>query len=71
MLERMQTGRFKVASHLVEVFDEIRLYHRDNGRLVKEMDDLISAIRYGMMMIRHATTQTVQSIALVSHPVDY
>lgn len=56
MLERMQTGRFKVASHLVEVFDEIRLYHRDNGRLVKEMDDLISAIRYGMMMLRHAKT---------------
>ena len=71
MLERMQTGRLKIAKHLVDVFDEIHLYHRDNGKLVKEMDDLISAIRYGMMMIRHAATHTIQQIALDSYPVDY
>lgn len=56
MLDRMQTGRLKVARHLVEVFDEIRLYHREDGKIVKEMDDLISAIRYGVMMLRHAVT---------------
>jgi len=67
----MQTGRLKIAKHLVDVFDEIHLYHRDNGKLVKEMDDLISAIRYGMMMIRHAATHTIQQIALDSYPVDY
>ncbi len=72
MLERMQTGRMKVAAHLVEVFDEIRLYHRENGRLVKEMDDLISAIRYAMMMLRYAqTNQKADLSGLENYTVDY
>lgn len=60
MLERMKTGRFKVASHLSEWFEEFRLYHREpKGALgvpaiVKTNDDLLDATRYGMMMIRFA-----------------
>lgn len=57
MLDRMQTGRLKVASHLAEWFDEFRMYHRKNGKVVKERDDLMAATRYGMMMIRHAETE--------------
>lgn len=54
MLDAMQTGRFKVASHLAEWWDEFRLYHRENGKVVKEFDDLISATRYAWMMRRYA-----------------
>jgi hypothetical protein len=54
MLDRMQTGRFKVFAHLKEWFDEFRLYHRLDGRIVKERDDLLSATRYAVMMKRHA-----------------
>ena len=54
MLQRMQTGRFKVFSHLAEWFEEFRMFHRKDGKLVKEGDDLISASRYALMMIRHA-----------------
>ncbi len=54
MLDRMQTGRWKVFKHLTEWFDEFRLYHRDNGKVVKEHDDLLSASRYAMMMLRFA-----------------
>lgn len=54
MLERMQTGRFKVFSHLNEWFEEFRLYHRKDGKVVKEGDDLMAATRYGVMSIRHA-----------------
>lgn len=54
MLDRMQSGRFKVFSHLNDVFEEIRMYHRENGKVVKVDDDLLSAIRYGVMMLRHA-----------------
>lgn len=54
MLTRMQTGRLKVFSNLVEWFEEFRLYHRKEGKIVKEMDDLMSATRYGVMMIRKA-----------------
>lgn len=43
MLDRMQTGRFKVFAHLDEFFEEFRLYHRKDGKIVKEMDDIISA----------------------------
>ena len=54
MLERMQTGRWKVFRHLAEWFQEFRLYHRKNGRVVKLADDLMSASRYAMMMRRFA-----------------
>lgn len=56
MLDRMQTGRFKVFRHLADWFEEFRLYHRKDGKVVKLVDDLLSATRYGTMMIRHATT---------------
>lgn len=54
MLDRMQTGRFKVFSTIGEFFEEFRLYHRKDGKVVKERDDLISAIRYALMMKRFA-----------------
>ena len=56
MLERMQTGRWKVARHLNDWFEEFRLFHREDGKLVKEGDDLMSASRYGLMMKRFAAT---------------
>jgi phage terminase large subunit-like protein len=63
MLERMQTGRLKVAAHLQEWFDEFRMYHRDNGKLVKLDDDLLSATRYAIMMLRHAKVATPKQSA--------
>jgi hypothetical protein len=57
MLDRMQTGRFKVFAHLKEWFDEFRLYHRKDGKIVKERDDLLSASRYGLMMKRFAEAE--------------
>jgi hypothetical protein len=35
-------------------FSEFRTYHRKDGRVVKERDDLMSATRYACMMLRHA-----------------
>lgn len=54
MLDRMLTGRFKVFANLEEWFDEFRLYHRKDGLVVKQMDDLMSATRYGVMSLRFA-----------------
>jgi phage terminase large subunit-like protein len=54
MLDRMKTGRLKVASHLTKWFEEFRMYHRKDGKVVKERDDLMAATRYGIMMIREA-----------------
>ncbi|UQY83673.1 terminase large subunit domain-containing protein [Ralstonia pseudosolanacearum] len=73
MLDRMQTGRLKVASHLADWFEEFRLYHRDNGKLVKEYDDLLSATRYALMMLRSARTQPdySQSNVRMASGLDY
>ena len=61
MLTRMQGGRFKVARDLNDWFEEFRLYHRKDGKVVKEHDDLMAATRYGMMMLRHARTASAQA----------
>jgi hypothetical protein len=49
--ERMRDGRFKVFETCIEFFREQRLYHRKEGKLVKENDDVLDAARYGAMMI--------------------
>jgi phage terminase large subunit-like protein len=54
MDERMTTGRWKVANHLKDWFEEYRTYHRDKGLIVKVRDDIMSASRVGMMMRRYA-----------------
>ena len=60
MVDRMQTGRFKVFANCKFFMEEKRMYHRDlKGKLVKLNDDLLSAVRYGVMMIRHARTMSV------------
>lgn len=63
MLERMRTDRFKVFAGLNDWFDEFRLYHRKEGLIVKERDDLMSATRYGVMMLREAKVNAARSIA--------
>ena len=60
MVERENTGRLKVFSTCKSYLEERRMYHRDlNGKLVKMNDDVLSAVRYAIMMVRHARTQTV------------
>lgn len=54
LLDRMQTGRFKAAAHLNEWWEEFRLYHRVDGKLVKEGDDLMSATHKIVMCLRFA-----------------
>ena len=54
MLGRMESGRFFVFDHLNDWFEEFRRYHRKDGKIVKVGDDLMSATRYGVMMLRNA-----------------
>lgn len=60
MLDRMNTGRLKVLDHLEDWFEEFRLYHRKDGVIVKEVDDLMAATRYGIMMLREAVYKPVK-----------
>lgn len=54
MLDRMETNRWKVFDHLAEWFTEFRMYHRKDGKIVKERDDALSATRYALMSMRYA-----------------
>jgi len=47
---RLSTGRLKIAKHLYDIFDEYRLYRRDElGKIVKEHDHYMDALRYYVM----------------------
>jgi hypothetical protein len=41
----MKTGKFKVFNTLLDWFEEFRLFHRKDGKVVKEGDDLLAAKR--------------------------
>lgn len=60
LLERMKSGRFKVFRHLEGFFAEFDIYHRKDGRVVKEDDDLISATRVACMAKRFARPREMQ-----------
>jgi len=46
MHQAMQNGQFKVFSTCTQWLEELGLYHRDDGIIVKLNDDLMSATRY-------------------------
>jgi phage terminase large subunit-like protein len=55
ILDRMRGDRFKVFTDVSgDWFEEFRLYHRKDGKVAKEGDDLMAATRYGVMMLREA-----------------
>ena len=55
MQTRFEKERLKIFSNCPMILEEIRQYHRDDkGKVVKEMDDLLDALRYSLMMLRLA-----------------
>ena len=62
MLDLMTTGRMKVFRHLNDWFEEFELYHRKDGKVVKERDDIMSATRYAKMDIRFARAKAEREV---------
>jgi phage terminase large subunit-like protein len=56
MQTRMEAGKLKVASHLMDWFEECRNYHREKGLVIKVHDDIMSATRIGIMAKRYGKT---------------
>jgi phage terminase large subunit-like protein len=51
--EMIFTGKLTIAGHNTELLEELRNYHRDEDfRVVKQRDDLVSALRYAVMSRR-------------------
>lgn len=68
MLQRMQIKKFKVFSHLSDWFEEFRMYHRKDGKVVKESDDLMAATRYAWMMRRYGVSKKEAEMTAVIAP---
>lgn len=53
--ERMMSGRFKIfdIDATAALFEEKARYHRKEGKIVKENDDLMDAMRYSVMSVTH------------------
>tara|TARA_R110002012_G_scaffold13397_1_gene57518 strand:- start:36 stop:1442 length:1407 start_codon:yes stop_codon:yes gene_type:complete len=51
LLQRFETGRLKIFRSCVETMEEMRLYHRKNGKVVPIKDDLLSAMRYAALSV--------------------
>lgn len=73
MLDYMLAGRFRVFDHLNDWFDEFRHYHRKDGLIVKEHDDLMSATRMAFMMKRFSKSaaRIVPKAVRTSYNTDY
>ena len=52
MFDMFSSGRLKIFSDLRELLEELSMYHRKEGRVVKEREDTICVLRYILMMRR-------------------
>lgn len=58
----MVKNQFKVFLHLNLWLEEYRIYHRKDGKIVAEYDDLMSATRYAWMARRFGVANRVQKL---------
>jgi phage terminase large subunit-like protein len=56
ILQRMEKKQFKVFNTLKDWFEEFRMYHRKDGKVVPLRDDLMSATRYAFQSQRFAAS---------------
>jgi hypothetical protein len=56
MVQKMEEGKFKVFRTLNDWFEEYRMYHRKDGKVVPLRDDLLSATRYAFQSQRFAVS---------------
>lgn len=51
LFQRMKTGRLKIFNTCGPLFEEMRQYHRKEGKIVKKDDDLVDAMRYSALSV--------------------
>ena len=52
LLQRFESGRLQIFKSCHETLEELRLYHRKNGKVVPIKDDLLSSMRYAALSIQ-------------------
>jgi len=66
MLTRFQTKRLKIFENQGKLMEELRMYHRKEGKIVPMNDDVISALRYAVMSLRKARVRNTEPMQLES-----
>ena len=63
MVDRMQSGRFRVVASCTGFLKEKRRYKHDAGRIAKKQDDhIIDAMHKAMMMLRYAESEDSRTV---------
>jgi phage terminase large subunit-like protein len=68
MGERLRTKKLRVFKTCPEWFEEYRIYHRKEGRIVKLKDDIMSATRVGIMALRYAQPVKLRTRQMAMNP---
>lgn len=69
--QRLSSGRLKIFTTLLNTLSEYRIYRRnDKGKVVKENDHLMDALRYLVMGIINACTKPVETASVQTIVVD-
>jgi len=63
---RFKTQRLKIFKNQGKLLEELRMYHRKDGKIVPANDDVISAMRYAVMSLRKARTKTYDRLQVQS-----
>jgi phage terminase large subunit-like protein len=66
MYTRFQTNRLKIFNNQGRLLEEMRMYHRKDGKIVAKNDDVISAMRYAVMSVRRARVKNYEPTQLYS-----
>jgi len=61
IIARMESGGFKVFNTCTPLLEELRSYHRKDGKIVRRRDDAISSMHYAMMNLPYAVTEFMSS----------
>jgi len=64
MSTRMNDGRLKVFSTVLDFFEEVRNYHMKDGKIVDRNDDFMAASRVGVQSVRHFEPVTPKNIVI-------
>lgn len=51
MMKKMEEGKFKVFTTCTKFLQEMKIYHRKDGKIIDKSDDMISATRYALLMM--------------------
>lgn len=71
MRQRLETGRLRVFSTMLKWREEYESYHRVEGKIVKEFDDLIDATLYLLSRMETFSTKPIKRGSVVVEPTQF